>query len=249
VTALFFQRDNSFEQEYKPDMKPAATAIIVAAGKGTRFGGPVRKQYLELVGKPVLYHTLLVFCTSPNIDRIIVVGPLGETSYTTQLIHSWALKKPVDVAEGGLERHFSVMNGLERLSPDCEWVIIHDGVRPFVTHDMIHRVLVAAEKHDCAIVAVMPADTIKSCRDHFVGQTLDRKKLLSVQTPQAFRRTVLQRAYQTAMDRQQFSTDDAALVEQLGLPVAVVAGDYRNIKITAPVDLAIARAFMEEQKS
>lgn len=222
-------------------------AIIVAAGKGTRFGGHVRKQYIEIAGKPLLYHTLMPFCTSPEIEHILVVGPPGENAQTKQMIRSWSLPRSVQVVDGGEQRHDSVMNGLAALPADYKWLLIHDGVRPFVSHEMIHRVLEAAKACGSAIVAVTPRDTIKSRQDNFIAATLDRNALLAVQTPQAFRRDIIARAYQTALEQNSFSTDDAALVEQMGSPVAVVAGDYRNIKITAPVDLLLAQALMKEE--
>lgn len=222
-------------------------AIIVAAGKGTRFGGGVRKQYIEIAGKPLLYHTLMPFCASPEIEHVLVVGPAGENAQTEQMIRSWRLPRPVQLVEGGEQRHDSVMNGLAALAADYKWILIHDGVRPFVNQEMIHRVLEAAKACGSAIVAVTPRDTIKSRQDNFIAATLDRNALWAVQTPQAFRRDILARAYQTALEQNSFSTDDAALVEQLGLPVAVVTGDYQNIKITAPVDLLLAQAIMKEK--
>ena len=226
-------------------MKSCAV-IIVAAGKGIRFGSGLRKQYQELAGRPILQHTLTTFCTHPLIEPIVVVVPRGEQNAAADLIETWNLPKPAQVVEGGEERHESVWNGLRALPENCEWVAVHDGVRPLITHAVIDRVLAAAEKYDSAIAAIQPADTIKTRSGDFVERTLERPRLLAVQTPQAFRRSILQRAYETAGNLNRFATDDAALVEQLGLPVAVVEGDPRNIKITTPVDLLIARALLEE---
>ncbi|NLP10416.1 2-C-methyl-D-erythritol 4-phosphate cytidylyltransferase [bacterium] len=220
-------------------------AILVAAGRGSRFSVGVRKQYQLLAGKPILYHTLACFCSSPDIDCVVTVVPAGERADAVQRISGWPLLRSPIVVEGGEERHHSVMNGLEAVPPECEWILVHDGVRPFVTHELILRVLKAARREGGAVAAVTPCDTIKTRVDQRVGETLERSRLVAVQTPQAFRRSILQQAYAAAAAEGRFSTDDAALVERLGQPVALVEGDYRNIKITTSIDLAIAGAIME----
>ncbi len=220
-------------------------AILVAAGRGSRFGAGVRKQYQLLAGKPILYHTLACFCTSPDVDCVVTVVPEGESVEATQRINGWPLARSPIVVEGGEERHHSVIKGLRAAPPECEWIVVHDGVRPFVTHALIQRVLEAARREGSAVAAVTPSDTIKTRVDQRVGETLERSRLAAVQTPQAFRRSILQQAYAAAADEGRFSTDDAALVERLGFPVALALGDPRNIKITNAIDLAIAGAIME----
>jgi len=220
-------------------------AILVAAGRGSRFDAGVRKQYRLLSGKPILYHTLASFCSCPDVDCVVGVVPEGERADAMQRISGWPLSCSPIVVEGGEERHHSVMNGLEAAPLECEWIIVHDGVRPFVAHALIQRVLEAARREGSAVAALTPSDTIKTRVDQRVGETLERSRLVAVQTPQAFRRSILQQAYAAAAAEGRFSTDDAARVERLGLPVALVQGDDRNIKITTPIDLAIADAIME----
>jgi 2-C-methyl-D-erythritol 4-phosphate cytidylyltransferase len=221
------------------------TAVIVAAGQGTRFGGAIRKQYLELDGAPILFHTLVPFQSSPLIDEILLVVPQDDRSFVQQMLLSHGNAKVREVIAGGAERYHSVANALSALSVETGWVMIHDGVRPFITLQMISQSLYAAKEAGSAIVAVTPRDTVKSRSNNQVEKTLDRSMLLLAQTPQVFRRDIIERAYRNAFDQQRFSTDDAALVEQIGLPVSVVQGNYRNIKITCSDDLILARALMK----
>lgn len=222
-------------------------AIIVAAGKGIRFGGTVRKQFLELAGRPILYHSILPFQQSDLIEEIILVAPPTEADAVAAMVQPWGMDKIKAITAGGEERHHSVRNGLAALSPAIDVVLIHDGVRPLATPAMIERVLQGVAQCGSALVAVTPKDTVKSARHGLIEQTLDRQSLLLVQTPQGFRRTIIEQAYAAAFARGSFSTDDAALVEQMGEPVAAVAGDYRNIKITSSEDLAIAEVLMKER--
>jgi 2-C-methyl-D-erythritol 4-phosphate cytidylyltransferase len=222
-------------------------AIIVAAGKGLRFGGSLKKQFMELAGQPILYHSIMPFQNSELIQEIILVVPNTEIEAVREMARPWRMDKIKAIVAGGDERHHSVRKGLNSLSAEINIVLIHDGVRPLVEEAIINRVLQGVRQCGSAIVAVTPKDTVKSCRGGHIEQTLDRQKLLLVQTPQGFRRSIIEKAYDMAFAQHSFSTDDAALVEQMGKPVAAVAGDYRNIKITSSEDLAIAEVLMKEK--
>ncbi len=220
-------------------------AIIAAAGSGTRIGGPVKKQFISIHGKPLLQYTLEVFQNCKVIDEIVVVGPtFGYEELENTIKFQWNISKLRSVVAGGDERYISVFNGLNVVSSDVEWIAIHDGVRPFVSAEKIINVVKAAKLHGAAILAVKPKDTIKVNRDGFVKDTLDRDSLALVQTPQVFSIDLLRRAYDKAVAENLFGTDDAYLVEQIGSKVAIVEGDYSNIKITSPEDLLIAEKFI-----
>jgi 2-C-methyl-D-erythritol 4-phosphate cytidylyltransferase len=222
-------------------------AIIVAAGKGLRFGGAIRKQFLELAGRPILYHSILPFQNSALVHEIVLVVPSTELDAVRDLVQPWRMEKIKAIVAGGDERHHSVRNGLQALSAEISIVLIHDGVRPMVEEAMIRRVLEGVDQCGSAVAAVPPKDTVKSGHGGRIEKTLDRRTLLLVQTPQGFRRAIIEQAYDLAFVQQSFSTDDAALVEQMGHPVAAVDGDYRNIKITSSEDLAIAEVLMRER--
>lgn len=223
----------------------AVTAIIVAAGSGKRVGGSVAKQFLEIDRKPILRHTLDVFQECARIDRIIVVAPADLCQRLHQAITTgWGISKVDLVVPGGSERHDSVWNALQQVATNCTIVVIHDGVRPFVTVSQIEACIASAEVHGAATLATPPKDTIKVIADNVVKTTPDRSSLVAVQTPQAFYTEVILRAYQNAILTGEFSTDDAALVEKIGQSVHIVMGDYQNIKITSREDVLLATAML-----
>lgn len=220
--------------------------IIVAAGTGSRMRTTISKQYLQLANKPVLVHTLEVFEQIEALCEIVVVTGPSDIERINTYIAQYQLHKVKQVVIGGADRQASVYHGLRALSAGIEWVLIHDGVRPLVTSDLITNCWEAAQETGAAVAAVPMKDTIKQVNeeDHIVA-TLQRESLRAVQTPQAFRRSLIVKAHQQAYEKGWTGTDDAALVEALGHPVKVVAGDYRNLKLTTPEDLAIAALFLE----
>ncbi len=221
-------------------------AIIVAAGSGKRFGGTVKKQFLEIKGKPILVFTLERFQSCEDIDEIVLVVPQAEMQFIKdRILKEYPLSKIKQIVGGGQERYHSVYNGLNALSADVEIVAVHDGVRPFITIEKISRLICEAQIHGAALPAVKPRDTVKSCNQGFTSHTLDRDSLVLVQTPQVFKKELLLKAYRQAFASQQFGTDDAALVERSGWPVYIVPGDYDNIKITTVDDLFIAGKLLE----
>ena len=163
---------------------------------------------------------------------------------------SWGMSKVSAVVAGGEERQDSVWNALRMLEdqPDDRLIAIHDGVRPFITELELGTLIEKAEHFGAAIVGVRPKDTMKTVRDGFVRETLDRRTLLAVQTPQVFKKEIIIKAYRKAFDDRFYGTDDAMLVERLGRPVSVVEGSYRNIKITSPEDLLIAASFLRQEE-
>ncbi len=231
-------------------MKPKVIAIIPAGGSGQRMQSPNPKQYLFMNGKPVLVHTLLRLQKSSLIDEILLVVPEGDLSFVRESIAKpYRLTKIQDIVAGGKERQDSVRNGLAEIGDQCDVVVVHDGVRPFVTEEMLSRVIGAALQFGAAVVGVPVTDTVKEVSgDGYISRTLNRETLWLAQTPQAFQRRILQKAYGKAAADDFHGTDDASLVEHLGFPVKMIRGDYRNIKITTPDDLVLAEAFLKEDE-
>jgi 2-C-methyl-D-erythritol 4-phosphate cytidylyltransferase len=226
------------------------TALIPAAGMGRRMGASINKQYLELAGRPILAHTLALFENSPDIDRIIVISPQEETSFCReQVVNRYGFRKVHDIVAGGAERQDSVRNGLAALpgAREDDVVLVHDGVRPFMPAALLPEVIATAQQVGGCVVGVPVKDTVKEVSDHRVIGTPERERLWLAQTPQAFPFSVIRRAHDRALAENFRGTDDASLVERLGLPVAMVQGSYRNIKITTPEDLTLAYAFLGEQ--
>ncbi len=219
-------------------------AIITAGGTGTRMGADRPKQYLEVAGKPIIVHTLSRFAAVEDICHIVVVVPPGDAGrFKEDIVDHHSFGTPIDVVDGGDVRQRSVWNGLKSLPDDIDVVLIHDGVRPFIREAVIRKSIDAAAMHGASVVAMPLKETIKrvgAARD--VDETVDRAPLWGAQTPQAFRLPLIRRAFEEAWASDFVGTDDAMLVERLGNTVKVVEGDYHNIKITTPEDLAIAEA-------
>jgi 2-C-methyl-D-erythritol 4-phosphate cytidylyltransferase len=222
------------------------TAIIAAAGAGTRMASDRPKQFLLLAGTPVIVHTLRVFEQCENIHEVIVVLPAEESAGFVSLAAKHGLRKVARVVPGGVTRADSVKRGLLSIrSATAEIVAVHDGVRPFVTVDEIDATVAAAHKDGAAILVAPVTDTIKQLDDRRVARTLDRIKLRRALTPQCFRYDLLRRAYLNADVMDASLTDESALLERLGMPVSIVEGSSRNIKITTAEDLAIAKAILK----
>ncbi len=225
-----------------------AFALIPAAGMGKRMGASVNKQYLQLGGLPILAHTLAVFQQCPRITGICLVTPADEIAYCRdQVVSACGFTKVIEIVPGGRERQNSVMNGLKALKRHAaadDVVLIHDGVRPFISPDLLRESIAVASSGDGALVAVRAKDTIKTVRDGVVQDTPDRSTLWQAQTPQSFRYGVICEAHQSAEEAGFAGTDDSSLVERRGGRVRIVPGDYRNIKITTPEDLVLAEAFL-----
>jgi 2-C-methyl-D-erythritol 4-phosphate cytidylyltransferase len=222
-------------------------AIIAAAGQGKRLGGKRAKQFLELAGTPIIIHTLKRFEQCASIDQIYVVLPAEDAAGFLKLAAGYGLRKLTRVVAGGPSRAASVWRGLQAVrAATARIVAVHDGVRPFVTPEEISRTIEAADTCGAAILTTPATDTIKEVERGMVRRTLLRTHLRHALTPQCFRYALLRRAYEEAGELDAEMTDDSALVERLGLPVAVVEGDARNIKITRPADIALAEILLRE---
>jgi len=229
-----------------------AFALIPAAGMGKRMGAAINKQYLQLGGLPILAHTLSVFENSPEITGVCLVSPADEISFCReQVVEACGFKKVIEIVPGGRERQHSVMNGLRALKrhvSDVDVVVIHDGVRPFISPELLQESIAVARCNDGALVAVPAKDTIKTVRNGFVIDTPERETLWQAQTPQSFRFGVICEAHQNAEETGFTGTDDASLVERRKGQVRIVRGDYCNIKITTPEDLILAEAFLSASR-
>lgn len=214
------------------------SAVIVAAGKGTRMGPGVDKLFLEVAGRPVVAHTWQRFNDAACIDEIILVVRDGMQSAFTELAQQFKLAKPYRFAVGGAERQDSVWNGLAALSSQAEIVAIQDGARPCTTEQLIAATIAAARETGAAVAAQPVTDTIKETADgQTISRNVDRSKLWAVQTPQTFRVEVIRRALEVLRSRQLHVTDDTTACEVIGQPVRLVASAEPNPKVTLPADL------------
>jgi 2-C-methyl-D-erythritol 4-phosphate cytidylyltransferase len=222
-------------------------AIIAAAGQGTRMAGKRPKQFLELAGTPILFHTLKAFEQCDVIQEIIVVIPQQESAAFLSLANKFRLRKLAKVVPGGATRAQSVLHGLQAVrEATAEIIAVHDGVRPFVTAEEICRTVDAADREGAAILVAGPVDTIKEVRDGRVVRTLRRDELRHALTPQCFRYKLLRRAYEESDVTDPELTDESSLVERLGVNIAIVEGSSRNIKITREEDLVIGEAILHQ---
>lgn len=231
---------------YAAPMIEKNVALILAAGRGVRMGGP--KAFLPLRDKPLLAWTLRAFEPLPWIHEIIVVvAPEDTQRCQEEVILSYGSAKS-RVVTGGKERQDSLAKGFEAIGEPCCLVAVHDGARPLVEAATVEAALRAARQDGAAVVAVPAKDTIKLADEQgWVQETLDRRRIWMVQTPQVYRYETLRLALDEAHRQQRFATDDAALVEALGKPVRIVPGSYENIKITTPEDLLCAEVILRER--
>jgi 2-C-methyl-D-erythritol 4-phosphate cytidylyltransferase len=231
-------------------MKEKVTAIILAAGQGKRMNTTVAKQFLMLEDKPILFYSLQAFEES-LVDEIILVCGQEQIEYCTHnIIIPYGFKKVISVVEGGEERYDSVNRTLLAMD-NTDYVLIHDGARPFVTSDLINEVIDEVKKHGACIVAAPVKDTIKTVdKDGWIRETPDRKFMWLAQTPQAFDYSLIRKAYKLLFEGNESDrkkvTDDAMVYEgYINQPVKVVKGDYYNIKITTPEDMTIAKGIKD----
>ncbi|MBZ9689498.1 2-C-methyl-D-erythritol 4-phosphate cytidylyltransferase [Clostridium estertheticum] len=221
-------------------------AIIMAAGKGSRMGESINKQYLKIKDYPILYYTLKAFTQCDCIDEIIVVVAEGEVDYCREeIINKYNFLKVVDVIVGGIERQHSVLNGL-KATQNCEIVLIHDGARPFISESIIKSAVMYANLYGATACGVKPKDTIKIVDSlGFSVQTPDREKLFCVQTPQAFKYDLILKCHMKISEEDIIVTDDTMVVERYGNKVYLYEGSYDNIKITTPEDLEVGKQILE----
>jgi len=226
-------------------------ALVPAAGRGLRMGGPVPKQFLSIGGQPLIVHSLRTLQASSVIDAIVLAVPESDLAYCqSDIVEAHRFTKVIKVVAGGQERQDSVRHALAVVDSQVEIVVVHDAVRPFLTQRMLEEVVAAARSNGAAIIALPMRDTVKLVGGgHVIERTVDRKPLWLAQTPQAFRREWLQEAHRKAQIDGMASTDDAYLIEWLGRPVTVVEGSGENIKVTRPEDLVIGEAILASRQT
>lgn len=231
--------------------KPSVCAIVLAAGRGSRMGTDVPKQYLQVMGKPILYYSLKTFEDSALVDKVVLVTGAEDLEFCKkEIVEEYGFSKVCSIVSGGIERYHSVFEGLQAVS-DCTYVMIHDGARPFVDEEIIRRNLEMAQKTGCAVTGMPVKDTIRICTPE--GKTIstpDRKMVWQVQTPQTFLYSMIMRAYKVMMSRGHVEgiTDDAMVAERFGnMRTIMVEGSYRNIKLTSPEDLEWIRMHLQKE--
>jgi 2-C-methyl-D-erythritol 4-phosphate cytidylyltransferase len=231
------------------------SVILPAAGLGTRMGravpekaGTSRKQFMLLDGSPILLHTIRKFVFSPAVTEIVVALRAEDIDWVRELLRAEKSGKPVRLVEGGDSRQESVEHALTTLGADTELVAVHDAVRPFIEHSVLEKVFTEAEENGAAIVGIVPVDTVKQVHRNKIRQTIPRERLILAQTPQVFRFDLLKTAFAKAREDGFAGTDESSLVERLDqVEVSVVPGSDRNLKITKPSDMDLARLFLAEE--
>lgn len=225
-----------------------ATTIILAAGMGKRMNSKIPKQYLALKDKPVLYYSIKAFEES-SVNSIVLVVGKDEASYCKkEIVEKYQFKKVTHIVEGGKERYHSVYNGLSIIE-NGDYVLIHDGARPFVTVEVIEQTLEKMMEYKACAVGMPVKDTIKIVdENNYVVETPDRSLVWMIQTPQGFEFSLIKEAYDKLLEKEEvFVTDDAMVLEKmLGYPVRLIQGSYENIKITTPEDIRVAETLLRE---
>lgn len=216
------------------------SAIIVAAGSSRRMG--FDKLMAPLNGAPVLQHTINAFIRSSSVDEVILVCP-EERFEQLDLIENSTIVKRID---GGADRHNSVSNGLSLVSPDSEWIAVHDGARPLISDQQISATLLAAQQHKAATSARRVTETVKrATADQRISEAVDRENLWLMETPQIFQKELLLRAYEQVEERGSLVTDEVSALELLGIQTFLVPNPTANLKITFPEDLALAEILLK----
>ena len=223
------------------------TAIVLAAGQGKRMHTKIQKQFLEIKGYPVLYYSLRCFQDSPLIEDIILVTGEESVLYCQkEIVGKYGFTKVTNVISGGKERYDSVYQGLLACE-NSDYVLIHDGARPFITEEILERGLTGAEETGACAVGMPSKDTVKIADESgYIAETPDRSKVWMIQTPQIFQYALIRSAHESIRTREMSNvTDDAMVVEQeTGIKVRLAEGSYQNIKITTPEDLGVAELFL-----
>ncbi|MBZ5609656.1 MAG: 2-C-methyl-D-erythritol 4-phosphate cytidylyltransferase [Acidobacteriia bacterium] len=233
------------------------SVILPAAGLGTRMGrsvpekaGTSRKQFMLLEGSPILLHTIRKFVSCSEVSEIVVALRGDDLDWVRGLLAAEKFSKPVRLVQGGESRQESVENALATLQPGTDLVAVHDAVRPFIEHQVLDKVFAEASETGAAIVGIVPVDTVKQVHRNKIRQTIPRERLILAQTPQVFRFDLLKQAFAKAREDGFAGTDESSLVERLDqVEVSVIPGSDRNIKITKPSDMDLARLFLAEEMS
>ena len=233
------------DQERSPATDQSVGALVLAAGSSQRMQG-IDKTFAHILGKPLILHTLSVFLNCPDIRRVVLVLPESNIEKARALLEGLNNSEKLTLCPGGERRQDSATRGLDALGP-CDWVAVHDGARPCISPDILRSALSDAQLHGSAVVAVPVTDTLKRAdSDAFISATVPREGLWAVQTPQVFPFAVLERAYWEVSDN---VTDDASMVERLGVKIKLTPGSPTNLKVTNPEDLKLAEMILKSRAS
>lgn len=225
-----------------------AVVIIPAAGAGLRMGGATPKQFLSLEGVPIFVHTVRKFIASDAIDEVILALRREDMERAQRDVDRERFSKPVRLVAGGSTRQETVARALAEVPPTAPVVVVHDAVRPFVELEMIQRIVDAARRSGAAIFGIPSVDTVKQVERQMILGTIPRERIVLAQTPQAFRAGILREAFARAATDNYTGSDESSLVERLGHNVTVLMGSDRNIKITKPSDLPLARLYIAQER-
>jgi len=226
----------------------AYEVIIPAAGQGKRMQAGKNKLFLKINEMPIFIHTLKIFEQDSSCNQIWLVINPEEEQEMKEWIDKFGIQKNIHFVSGGKERQYSIYNAVKLLENNSV-VLVHDAARPFIHTNQIEKLTEVAKENGAAVLAVPIKDTVKKISGDTVDKTIDRSSLWAIQTPQAFRISILKKAYEQAIKDDFLGTDDASLVERLGQEVKIVLGDYDNIKLTTPEDLYFAEAIMQKRKN
>ena len=233
------------DQEQPPAPDQSFAALVLAAGRSQRMQG-IDKTFASILGKPLFLHTIAVFLDCPEIRRVVLVLPEPNIEKARALLEGLDNSGKLTLCAGGERRQDSATKGLDALGP-CGWVAVHDGARPCLSPDILQNALADARLHGSAVVAVPVTDTVKRAdTDAFISTTVPREGLWAVQTPQVFPFAVLERAYREVSDN---VTDDASMVERLGIKIKLTPGSPNNLKVTNPEDLELAEMILNSRAS
>ncbi len=233
------------DQEWPPATDQSVGALVLAAGSSQRMQG-IDKTFAHILGKPLILHTLSVFLNCPDIRRVVLVLPESNIEKARALLEGGDNSEKLTLCAGGERRQDSATKGLDALGP-CDWVAVHDGARPCISPDILQNALSDARLHGSAVVAVPVTDTVKRAdSEAFISATVTREGLWAVQTPQVFPFAVLERAYREVSDN---VTDDASMVERLGVKIKLTPGSPTNLKVTNPADLELAEMILKSRAS
>ena len=229
--------------------KKYCSAVIPAAGTGVRMGTEIKKQFLKLGEKEIIASTIEKFEQCHEVDEIVLSTAKDMMELLTQIVEREKFKKVSAIVEGGKERQHSVYAGLCAINKSAEIIVVHDGVRPFVKVEDIAKTIAVAKQRGACVVGVKAKDTVKICNtQNEIVTTPERNFVWNIQTPQAFQKDILIRAFQRAEKENFVGTDESVLAERDGTVVSVVEGHYENIKITTPDDMIIGKAFLKKEK-
>ncbi len=225
-------------------MKKHVTCIVAAGGSGTRMGTSINKLFLEIDEIPIIAYTLSALENTECINEIIISAKEEDIIFLSRLVETYAISKAKTIVKGGATRGESVLNASKEISPITDFVMVHDGARPFITNDVIEKTLDAAISFGAAACGVKPKCTLKAIDGDIIKETIDREKTVEIQTPQIFSKALFDKMYDFDTETIKNATDDCILAEKSGASIHITEGSYKNIKITTPEDIEMAEIFL-----